>query len=226
MSPEQLVETALKRDSFGIAYTYSEPSIWYEYMLDSCRLAADKDLSNVVVTNGYLNEKPLKELIPYLDAANVDLKAFDNEFYKKLCSGSLEPVLRNIKLLAESDVHLELTTLIITDYNDSKEELEKLFSWVHDINPEIPIHLSRYFPRHKLDKPPTSIEKMEEAYRLASKYLNYVYMGNVDNPEGGITYCPECNSEVILRKYYKVTNMLDDSRCPICKHQIHGKFKS
>ena len=224
MGSEQLIKKADISGAVGIAYTYSEPSIWYEYIRETAEKAGSKGLKNVMVTNGYISIEPLKELIPYLDAANVDLKSFNNDFYKKLCNGKLEPVLRNIELLLNNDVHIELTTLVITDYNDSIEELRELFNWVHNLNPDIPLHLSRYFPGYKLEKPATDIDKIIEAYHLAREYLNYVYLGNVHLAEGSNTVCPQCGYEVIERSFYQVNSFLNDDKCPECSHHIYGRF--
>lgn len=224
VSPDQLVKVAEERNAMGIAYTYSEPSIWYEYVKETAEKASEANLKNVMVTNGFISLEPLKELLPYLDAANVDLKAFDNEFYHKLCGGKLDPVLRNIEYLFKNNVHLELTTLVITDYNDSRDELKELFSWIHDLSPDIPLHISRYFPRYKLDKPPTDVEKMKEAYKVAQEYLNYVYIGNVNLEEGSNTICPECGYRVIERNFYNSRGFLEDGECPECGKEIYGAF--
>ncbi len=222
--PEQLIEMAKDRGAIGIAYTYSEPSIWYEYIRETAEKAKKEGLKNVMVSNGYISEEPLEEIIPYIDAANIDLKSFDNDFYRKLCSGKLEPVLRNIELLSKNDVHIELTTLIITDYNDSMSEIEQLFSWIHDLDPNIPIHLSRYFPNYKMKKPATSIDTMKKSYQVAQKYLNYVYLGNVNIEEGNTSYCPKCGDEIIKRSHYRGQSFLIDGKCPECNYNIYGRY--
>ncbi|MFW5961887.1 MAG: AmmeMemoRadiSam system radical SAM enzyme, partial [bacterium] len=170
-SPTKIVETALAKDINLLAFTYSEPTVFYEYMLETAEIAQKKELKNIMVSNGFINEKPLKQLIPFLDAANIDLKAFNNDFYQKHCNGGLEAVKNAIKMLAEA-IHLEVTTLIVTDLNDDLEELEELFSWLADINNHIPLHLSRYHPAYKLNNPATDLDLMKKAYQKAKKYLD------------------------------------------------------
>lgn len=226
ISAEDLVKLAKSNGSIGIAYTYSEPSIWYEYVRETAELARKEGLKNVIVSNGYISKDALKELLPYLDGANIDLKAFSEGFYCKLCEGRLEPVLENIELLAQSKIHLEITTLLITNYNDDLKELTELFSWIAGLNPGIPLHLSRYFPTYKLDKPATSIKTLLETYHQAREYLDYVYLGNVDLVDGSDTYCPRCGYPVVRRRYYRVVNHLQQGKCPDCGQPIYGKFNS
>lgn len=222
--PAELVEIAIDKGSKGIAYTYSEPTIWFEFIKETAEIAKKQGLKNIFISNGYINSKVLEELLPYLDGANIDLKAFNKDFYRKLCSGRLEPVLENIELMAKNNLHLELTTLIIRDYNDSSEELKDLFSWIAELNLEIPLHLSRYFPAYKLNKEATSIDKMLEAYQLASEVLSYVYLGNVHMTEGHDTNCPQCGQLLIKREYYQIKNLLKDGTCPKCEEKIYGVF--
>ncbi|MFW5991834.1 MAG: AmmeMemoRadiSam system radical SAM enzyme [Halanaerobiaceae bacterium] len=224
ISPEELLDIVSSSGSIGIAYTYSEPMIWFEYVRDTAKLARKKGLKNVLVTNGFINSEPLKELLPLIDAANVDLKSIDNKFYRELCGGQLEPVQQNIKTIYNSGIHLELTTLIITDYNDTVDEMNKLFSRVADLDRDIPLHLSRYFPHYRLKKPRTSINKMKEAYRLAKEKLNYVYVGNVMIDGAANTYCPQCGAAVIKRRYYNINNLLVEGCCPECGQKINGRF--
>lgn len=218
-TPEDIIKQAKKRDIMGIAYTYSEPMVWYEFVYETAKKAHQAGLKNVLVTNGYINHEPLADLIDYIDAANVDLKSFNNEFYKKICGGSLDPVLDNISFMYNK-IHIELTTLIITDHNDKMEELEEIFKWIADLSPQIPLHLSRYFPNYKMDKPPTAEKKMEAAYKLAQKYLNYVYIGNLSTNKGQNTYCSNCKTEVISRQYFKTHNRLEEGKCPKCGEEI------
>jgi pyruvate formate lyase activating enzyme len=173
------VDKAKEAGSFGIAYTYNEPFVWYEFVLDAARLARSEGLENVLVTNGYVNQAPLKELLPYIDAMNIDLKSIKEDFYRKICRGTLAPVLETIKVSARS-CHVELTNLIVPTLNDTEEEITELVGWVCDnLGPEVPLHFSRYFPCYKMDKPPTPRETLETAYRIAQKRLKYVYLGNV-----------------------------------------------
>lgn len=181
-TPDWLVDKALEymdRGNIGIAYTYNEPSIWYEFVLETCRKAKAKGLRNILVTNGFIGKAPLEELLPYVDAMNIDVKAFTADFYRDICKASLEHVKETV-LLAAGKCHVELTTLVIPDLNDSMEEISELSRWIASISPEIPLHLSRYFPNYKLlDKPPTPKETLMKAKEEARKHLTYVYVGNV-----------------------------------------------
>lgn len=222
-TPEEIINVAQRRNSRGLAYTYSEPLIWYEFVYDTGKLAHENDMYNVLVTNGYINKEPLKALLPYIDAANIDLKSFNNEFYRNLCGGTLQPVLDNIEIMNEK-IHVELTTLIIPGENDSLEELKKLFSWVAELNHEIPLHISRYFPNYKFDRPAASGQKMEEIYQLAAGYLDYVYLGNMRTDEGATTFCPECGENLIVRSGYHTDRHMDGDKCPVCGYQVAGVF--
>ncbi len=218
-NPEEVINKVERNKVIGIAYTYSEPSVWFEFVLETAKAAHKKGLKNVLVSNAYINQDPLMELIPYLDAANVDLKSFNSEFYKKICGGKLEPVLENIKLLS-GKVHLELTTLIVPGLNDSRKELRQLFKWVNKFDRQIPLHLSRYFPEYKLKRSATPIKKMQEAYQLAREYLDYVYLGNMSVSAASNTYCPECNEPVLIRDGYLVENKLNGDKCPECGYKL------
>jgi pyruvate formate lyase activating enzyme len=181
VSKEDLVKTVLStEDNIGIAYTYNEPSIWYEYVFDSARLLKETDPNSavVVVTNGYINEDPLKKLIPFVDAMNIDLKSFNNGFYKNLCGGSLQPVLRTIELASKA-CHVEVTTLLVSGENDNLKEIEEIAKFLSSISSEIPLHLSRYFPRYKLKNSPTEIDFMKKAEEVSKKYLSKVNLGNI-----------------------------------------------
>lgn len=178
---EELVKTTLSvPNNIGIAFTYNEPSIWYEYVYDCAKLLkeTDENASVVLVTNGYISEEPLKELLPFVDAMNIDLKSFSNNYYKDLCGGSLNPVLNTIELAAKS-CHVEITTLLVSGENDNLEEIEEISKFLSNINKDIPLHLSRYFPRYKMDNPPTDISFMYKAQEVANKYLTKVNTGNV-----------------------------------------------
>ena len=178
ISPEKLVDMAVSKNSVGIAYTYTEPFTWYEYLLDTAKLAHKQGLKNVIVTNGMINEKPLVELLPYIDAANIDLKSMDDGFYKNILHGELETVLNTIRI-TKKYWHIEITNLIVPNYNDSIELLTQLVDFVASIGIDTPLHFSRYFPHYKLTIPPTPIETLHLAYRIAKEKLQYVYLGNV-----------------------------------------------
>ena len=175
----QVISQAKLNRSFGVAYTYNEPFIWYEFVLETAKLARRNGLENVLVTNGYVNVEPLKEMLPYIDAMNIDIKSFDEDFYVKVCSGRLKPILEVIKLSARA-CHIELTNLIIPTLNDSETSIKKMVDWIYDnLGAETPLHLSRYSPCYKMDLPPTPIETLKTAERIAKTKLKHVYLGNV-----------------------------------------------
>ena len=182
-TPDQLVQEAEKyaaKGNIGLAYTYNEPSIWYEFVYETSKLIKEKGLVNVLVTNGYISKEPLADILPYIDAMNIDLKAYNMSFYKDVCKseGALEHVKNTIEQAAKK-CHVEVTTLVIPDLNDSIEEIGKLAEWLASISSDIVLHLSRYFPQYKLDKPATPLKTLNVAAEKASQYLNYVYLGNV-----------------------------------------------
>jgi pyruvate formate lyase activating enzyme len=181
MPPQEAVKRALQLldcDNAGIAYTYSEPLMWYEYVFDTARLAREAGLKNVLVTNGYINPKPLKELLVYIDAVNLDVKSFGDEFYRDVCQGRLKPVLESAKLFA-GRCHLEITTLLVPGLNDSPGEIRELARWIAGIDRDIPLHLTRYFPNYKFNLPATPLETMRLAKKEAEKFLTNVFLGNV-----------------------------------------------
>lgn len=182
LESKDLVELALKskreQGNIGIAFTYNEPSIWYEYVYDVCKQSDLTELDIVLVSNGYISPEPLKAILPYISAMNIDLKAFNDDFYKKTCSGDVESVKRTIEI-ASTGCHVEVTTLLVNGYNDSPEEIETLCQWLASVDSEIPLHLSRYFPRYKFDAPPTPIETLYKAKKIADKYLAHVFLGNI-----------------------------------------------
>jgi pyruvate formate lyase activating enzyme len=174
-----LVERAKKLNSFGIAYTYNEPFIWYEFVLDTARLAKKQGLKNVLVTNGFVNLEPLKNILPFIDAMNIDLKSIDEKFYVNVCAGKLAPVLEAIKESAKH-CHVELTNLIIPTLNDSRENFTKLVDWIYEnLGDTVPLHFSRYFPCYKMDLPATPVATLKLAEQIAKKKLKFVYLGNV-----------------------------------------------
>ncbi|MFH1062481.1 MAG: AmmeMemoRadiSam system radical SAM enzyme [Candidatus Omnitrophota bacterium] len=176
---EEIVREAKRLHTFGIAYTYNEPFIWFEFILETAKLAKTNKLENVLVTNGYVNPDPLEEILPYIGAMNIDLKALDNDFYRKICQGTLDPVLNTI-IRAKQDCHIELTNLVIPGYNDSEEHFEKLADWIFTYTgADTPLHLSRYFPCYKLNALVTPLETLKKAYSIAKKKLKFVYIGNV-----------------------------------------------
>lgn len=181
-APEQLVDKALElkpEGNIGIAFTYNEPSIWFEFILDTVKISTEAGLKNVLVTNGFISKEPLQELLPYIHAMNIDVKAFTDKYYRKVCKGALDDVKRTVEISAGC-CHLEVTTLVIPGLNDDIEDIGRLASWLASINDEIPLHLSRYFPNYQMrDIPPTPKETLFRAKEEADKYLKYVYLGNI-----------------------------------------------
>ena len=179
ITSQEIIDKAKAARSFGIAYTYNEPFIWYEFVLETAKLARTSGLKNVLVTNGYVNIDPLKEMLPFIDAMNIDLKSFDDNFYIKICRGRLKPILEVIKVSAKA-CHVELTNLIIPTLNDSEDSIHKMVDWIYNnLGPEIPLHLSRYFPCFNMDLPSTPIQTLDKASKIAKEKLKYVYTGNV-----------------------------------------------
>lgn len=181
VSKEDLVKIILSTENnIGVAYTYNEPSIWYEYVYDSSKLLKETNENSavVLVTNGYISEEPLKKLLPYIDAMNIDLKSFSGKYYKDMCGGSIKPVLNTIEIAARA-CHVEITTLLVSGENDNLEEIEEIAKFLSNINSNIPLHISRYFPRYKLKNEATDIGFMKKAESVARKYLNRVMLGNV-----------------------------------------------
>lgn len=220
VNPEDLVAIAKgQRKNIGIAYTYNEPTIWYEYVLECAKLAHEEGLKNVLVTNGFIEKEPLNQILPFVDAMNIDLKAFHEDFYKKLSAGRLAPVMETIEI-SQKKCHVELTTLIIPGMNDSAEEIEAIAKWVSSLRKDIPIHFTRYFPCYKLDIPATPPETIKKAREIALKYLDYVYTGNMTDETGSNTYCPSCGKMVIQRTGYFVQVKMEDNKCPNCGSEL------
>lgn len=221
---QEVVEYARQCNSIGIAYTYNEPFIWFEYVYETAQLARQHKLVNVLVTNGFVNEEPLRELLPIIDAMNIDLKSISNDFYRDYCRGELEPVLRTIKI-SSGFCHVELTNLIIPTLNDSQDNIQKLIDWVADLNPKMPLHFSRYFPHYKMTIPPTPVETLVQAWMLARKKLKFVYLGNILDPQTSTTYCPACNKPLISRRGYSIDfNYVEGGKCKYCGEKIVGVF--
>ena len=219
--PDKITEMALSCGSVGIAYTYNEPVINFEWVRDTARAARSKGLVNVLVTNGYINPLPLAELMPYIDAANIDVKSFTEGFYRKLCGAKLAPVLDTVLAMEECGKHVEITNLLIPGENDSLEEITKLSSWIAGLNPHIPLHFSKYFPAFNCDTDATSMETLEKAWAIAKTKLKYVYIGNVPNPKYAKTLCPSCSELLIERNGYDIKlKNIDSGRCAKCKVKI------
>lgn len=221
VSPEELLSLAKKTNSIGIAYTYNEPTIWYEFIYDTAMLFQKSGLKNILVTNGYINPEPLEQLLPYIDAANIDLKAFSEDKYKML-GGSLKEVLNTIETMYRKDIHIEITHLAVENYTTDIKEFDELCRFILSINKSIPLHISRYFPCYKLNLPPTRNDFLLELFDVAKRYLSYVYLGNVLHNND--TTCPVCGAKLILRNGYKITSFISDNTCPICKSSLYFSF--
>ncbi len=222
--PEDLVNEAKQLECEVIAYTYTEPTIFYELALDTAKLAHKEGIKNVFVTNGYINEEPLREIAKYLDAVNVDLKSMRDEFYWEVCSAHLAPVLESIKNYRKYGVWIEITTLVIPGYNDSKEELTRIAKFIKGIGDEVPWHVSAFYPHYKfLHVPRTPVDTLRMAYDIGREIgLRYVYEGNVG--EGEDTYCYNCGKLLVRRYYHSVleNRIVRGSRCYNCGAIIDG----
>lgn len=222
LSPEGLVKLIEESQTIGIAYTYNEPLIWFEYLMDTAPLIREKGYRTVLVTNGYINPKPFKELSPYIDAMNIDLKTMSEEYCKNVCDGRVKPVLNTIEKAFEKGILVEVTHLMITDETDSIEEIKKIVDFISNISPSIPLHLSRYFPQRNYFNPPTPVERIERAVDVAREKLYYVYAGNVEIDGAGNTYCPSCRNTLIERRGYltKIKGLTSERNCSSCGRKI------
>jgi pyruvate formate lyase activating enzyme len=224
ITPEQTIELAREYACQGIAWTYNEPTIWHEFSFDSAKLAKKAGLYSVYVSNGYINEDPLREISPFLDAMNVDVKAFNDDFYKKVCKARLEPVLKTCELAKELDIHLEVTYLVIPSYNDSVDEVRQFCRWVVEkLGSSTPVHFSRFHPDYNMtDVPVTPIETLLKIYDIAKESgILYPYLGNVPRGEYENTICPNCGNICIERCGYSVSlNGIRDGKCVKCGTSI------
>jgi pyruvate formate lyase activating enzyme len=218
LTPEEAVQLATSREAnLGIAYTYNEPFIWYEFVLETARMIREHGLYNVLVTNGYVQEAPLRELLPFIDAMNVDVKAMSGEFYQELCRGRPEPPRRTVEIAHRAGCLVEVTNLIIPNWNDGEDALRGLVDWLAGVGRDIPLHFSRYHPDHKLSEPPTPPETLARARQIASGKLDYVYLGNVWDDGGEDTKCPNCRKTVISRSGFSVSKVsVTNGKCDFC----------
>ncbi len=224
--PEKIVSKAKENGARSVAYTYVEPTIFFEYMMDIGRLARKAGLLSVCHSNGFINPAPLKHLCTVLDAANIDLKGFTEEFYHEVCGGQLIPVLETLKTLKKERIHLEITNLVIPTKNDDLSVLKEMCLWIRkELGPDTPVHFSRFYPLYKLRTlPPTPVSALEKAREVGlSAGLEYVYIGNVPGHPGEHTYCPNCKKRVIQRTAYLVGEVnLKDGKCRTCGKPIAG----
>jgi len=226
VSPSEIVADAIAHGCQTIAYTYTEPTVFFEYAYDTARLAHEKGLKNVFVSNGYMTEEAAEVIIPYLDGINIDLKGISDKFYHEVAGGNLRPVLDSIARFYRAGVWVEVTTLVIPGMNDSPEELRWTAEAIYGISPGIPWHISRFYPAYRLrELPPTPVETLQTAKRIGEEVgLRYIYLGNVPG-EGEDTYCPQCGTRLIKRIGFAVKeNRLQGGRCPKCGAQIEGVF--
>jgi len=228
ITPEKIVSDVLaSKKNVGIAFTYNEPVIWFEFLRDVALLVKKEGMFTVMVSNGYVNHDPMNEIIQLIDAFNIDLKAFNNDFYRKLTGADPEPVRNALKQIAKSGKHLEITTLIIPGQNDSEKVMALQANWIaEELGKDIPLHLSRYFPRYKRDDPATSEETLIKLFETASEKLDNVYLGNTYSNAGQNTSCPTCGKTVTTRSGYntRLLNLDGEGKCTGCGALIYRHF--
>lgn len=225
LSPEAIIKQAKAAGCASIAYTYTEPTVYFEYAYDTARLAHAEGIKNVFVTNGYISSEALRTIAPYLDAANIDLKAFSEDFYRKVCGASLQPVRDTIRLYRELGIWVEVTTLIIPGYNDDERELRQVAEFILSVGAEIPWHVSAFYPTHKLlDAPRTSVDILRRARQIGLEAgLRYVYQGNIPGEGGENSYCHSCGGLLIERTGFSIKkNRLNDGCCGSCGTSFAG----
>ena len=227
IAPDAIVEQAQRYDCKTIAYTYTEPTVYLETALETSKIALDNGLRNVFVTNGYMSKQALDIMRPYLSAANVDLKSFREEFYKKQCGAKLGPVLDSLKKMKDLGIWVEITTLLIPGLNDSADELKDIAAFIADLGKETPWHISRFHPQYKmLSRPVTPVASLHHARDIGKAAgLRYVYSGNVPGDEGENTYCFKCSKPVITRYGYRISDIaMSGNLCSHCGQPIDGIF--
>ncbi len=224
--PGKIVDSASARQSPVIAFTYNEPTVFIEYLTDIAGIARKRKLRCVMISCGFMNSDPLKEMCQTLDAIKIDLKGYDADFYRNVCSAELRPVLNSIKQVAKSGVHLEIVNLVVPTLNDSEKLLRALVEWVvGEVGPDVPIHFTRFHPNYQLlNLPPTPVATLERARDLAmSEGIHYAYVGNVPEHQGNHTYCPQCGKVVIRRNYFFVVEQnIKGGHCTFCGKAIAG----
>ncbi len=226
LKPKDVLNLLLEKKADGISWTYNEPGIWHEFAYDSSKIVKEKGYYVTYVTNGYLSFEAVDMLIGILDAANVDVKAFNERFYFKVCKAKLENVLKVVEYMHKKGIFLEITYLVIPDLNDDEEEIKAFVEWVAEIDKRIPVHFSRFHPDFKmLDKSPTPVETLERAVEIGRERLEYVYIGNVWGHRYESTFCPNCEHKIIERHGFHVLKIdLDGDRCPNCGYRQNIKM--
>ncbi len=226
LMPEQIVEDAMKNNTNIIAYTYSEPIAFYEYTYDTSILAKAKGIKNVLITNGYINEKPLRDLAKYTDAANVNLKSFSDDIYMRLNGGKLKPILNTLKILKEEKVWLEITNLIVPEWTDNLDMIKKMCDWLFENGlQDYPLHFSKFHPTYKLNRlSETPVSILEKAREIAmNSGIKYVYIGNIPTHHAESTYCHNCKKTIVERNSFTViNNNIENNSCKYCGSQIPG----
>ncbi len=226
LSCAEAVSRAARAGCRSIAYTYSEPNVFYEYMLDTSIAAKKKGIKNIWVTGGMINPKPLRELAKYMDAANIDFKAYDDDYLRNTCAQNLDTLTTTVKLAKDNGIWIELTNLIVPTLNDDPGKIKEMALWIKaNVGKGTPLHFSRFTPMYKLKNlPPTPVETLRTARKIAMDAgLEYVYIGNVPGDEANSTYCPSCKKMIVRRRGYLVSNIeITGSRCRFCNHTIPG----
>lgn len=229
LEPTRALDLAASLDCPSLAWTYSEPTVFYEYMLETARLGAERGIASIMVSNGYIRPEPLGRLAPLVSAANLDLKSFRDGFYRDTCGGRLKPVLETIVSLRRKGAWLELTTLVIPGLNDSDREIARIAAFIRrELGPGTPWHLSRFHPCHRMtDRPPTPVETIRRAVEIGrGEGLHHIYPGNLPGHRGADTDCPSCGRRLIERRAFRVDRVdLDGNRCLSCGHRLPGVFR-
>jgi len=228
VSPEGIVTNALSHGCKSISYTYTEPTIFFEYAYETAVIAHERGLKNIFVTNGFMTTQAIEKLSDVLDGANIDLKAYSDDFYKNICGGRLEPVKEAIIAMHEKGIWVEVTTLVIPGYNDDPHELEAIADFLLSVDPEIPWHISAFYPTYHLtDAPPTSAKTLTRAREIGlARGIKFVYTGNIPGDEGENTYCPNCGKLLIHRVGFNIfENFLENGVCPACHAHLKGRWQ-
>ncbi|NLB54784.1 MAG: AmmeMemoRadiSam system radical SAM enzyme [Lentisphaerae bacterium] len=218
VSPSAVIETVRKSGAKAIAFTYNEPLVGFEFVYDCAALAKKSGFATVLVTNGFINSEPAEEILPLIDALNIDVKSMEDAFYKNICRGKLEPVLRFAEMCVQNGCHVEITNLVVTDANDSPNLFRELSGWIAtELGESTPLHLSAYRPEYKMNNPATPLETLLKAYSFCKESLHYVYLGNIQSGEYQDTFCPECETLLVQRSNYRVkTTGIRNGKCSNC----------
>ena len=229
LSPQQIAELARRHDCLSVAYTYTEPMVYYEYTLDSCIQVRQAGLRNVLVTAGYISQDPLRRLCQHVDAANIDLKALSDSFYRDVCGATLKPVLDTLSTAKSLGVLVEVTNLVIPTLNDSDGDLRALCQWlVQNLGKDTPLHFSRFSPQYQMKNlPPTPAATLDRAKQIAeTEGLHHVYIGNLTRPDAENTFCSSCGGRLVRRLRYRILeNRIQSGRCPDCGTEVYGVWE-